>query len=143
YLVFDNVPAWVLGPYCDRRPTLPASDLGFARFRREGRIEVRGPVDRFEGAAACFRDGARQEFDAVVLATGCRFAMPFLPAEVARASAGHPRAEAGESVSWPGLYFIGTPCARGLSSEFLRGIAKDAPALARRIAARLRILLSE
>ncbi len=99
---------------------------------------MRGAVTRFDGAAAQFADGGRQEFDAVVLATGYRFAVPFLPAEVARAPAGHPLADEGESRSWPGLYFVGMPCERTLASEFLRGIREDAPVVARRARSRLR-----
>lgn len=137
YLFVEQLPTWLLGPYCDRRPTLPGVDLGFSRFRKQGLIEVRGPIEIFDGATACFLDGHRQAFDVVVAATGYRFATPFLPKEVARASAGHPRTEDGESLSWPGLFFIGTPCAKSPSSEFLRGVAKDAPALARRIADRV------
>ncbi len=138
YLFFERLPRWLLGSYCGRRPTLPGEDLGFSQFRRAGLIAVRGAVTRFDGAAAQFADGGRQEFDAVVLATGYRFAVPFLPAEVARAPAGHPLADEGESRSWPGLYFVGMPCERTLASEFLRGIREDAPVVARRARSRLR-----
>jgi putative flavoprotein involved in K+ transport len=143
YLFSDVLPRWVLGSFCDRRPTLPATDLGFARFRKQGLIEVRGPIDRFEGKTAHFADGQHADFDVVVAATGFRFDMPFLPAEVARAPAGHPLADDGESRSWPGLYFIGIPCCRSLVSEFLRGIAKDAPSIASRIADRRKMQVIE
>jgi putative flavoprotein involved in K+ transport len=137
YPVFDLLPRWAVGSYCDRRPTLPGEDLGFSHFRGEGLIEVRPGVVRFEGKTAVFPDGARQELDAVVLATGYRFATPFLPARVRRARAGHPLADGGQSRSWPGLFFIGYPCARGLSSEFLHGVGRDAPVVARRVEERL------
>lgn len=142
YLVFDQVPHWVVRSYCDRRPTLPGTDLGFARFQQSGNIAVRGPVARFEGKVAVM-EGAEtaerpgQESDAVVLAPGYSFAMPFLPPQVARARAGHPLADGGECRTWPGLYFVGTPCVRSLSSEFLRGIAKDAPHVVRGVEQRL------
>jgi len=135
--LFEKVPRWLLGSYCDRRPTLPGTDLGFSDFRKHGRVSVRPEVVRFEGCDALFKGGDRQAFDAVVLATGYAFRMEFLPAEVARSSAGHPLADRGESRSWPGLFFVGTPCATSLSSEFLRGISHDAPEVARRIRARL------
>jgi putative flavoprotein involved in K+ transport len=138
YLFFERLPRWLFGSYCGRRPTLPGEDLGFSQFRRQGLITVRPAVTRFEGAAAVFADGARQEFDVVVLATGYRFVVPFLPPEVARAPAGHPLADEGESRSWPGLYVVGLPCARTLASEFLRGIRDDAPVVARRARRRLR-----
>ncbi len=137
YPLFDLLPRWALGSYCERRPTLPGEDLGFSRFRAAGLIEVRPGVERFEGRWAVFRDGQRREFDVVLLATGYRFLTPFLPAGVRRAHAGHPLADEGQSRSWPGLYLAGYPCARGLSSEFLHGIRRDAPVIARRIQERL------
>jgi putative flavoprotein involved in K+ transport len=138
YLFLGRVPRSLLGSYCDRRPTQPAEDLGFSEFQRLGQIAVRGAVARFEGTTAMFGDGARQEFDGVVLATGYRFVVPFLPPEVARAPAGHPLADEGQSRSWPGLYCLGMPCERTLASEFLHGICGDAPVVARRARDRLR-----
>jgi putative flavoprotein involved in K+ transport len=137
YLFFERLPRWLLGSYCGRRPTLPGADLGFSAFRRRGLIEVRGAVAHFEGETAVFADGARLPFDGVVLATGYRFVVPFLPAEVARAPAGHPLADEGEGRSWRGLYLVGMPCERTLASEFLRGIRNDAAVVARRIRWRL------
>jgi hypothetical protein len=80
-----------------------------------------------------FEDGHVAPIDRVIHATGFRFATPFLPPEVRRARAGHVEARHGESVSWPGLFVVGTPCAAHVNSEFLRGIAKDAPQVAERI----------
>ena len=99
-------------------------------------VELAGRTLRLEtGRVAKQADGAvlASYGDTVVLATGYRFEMPFLPKEVIRASFGHPVADECQSRSSPGLFFLGTPCARGLSSEFLRGIASDAPVLARRV----------
>lgn len=129
----ERLPLAFFRGFCASGQTVPASDLGFSRYVREGKIVVTGEVERFEGKTAIFADGSRRAFDAVVLATGYRFETPFLPAEVERAPAGHPRARGGESVSWPGLYFIGFPCSRALDSQYLRGMAKDAEALARRL----------
>ena len=136
YVLATILPKWSLGSFCDERPTLPATDLGFAEFQTAGLIDVRGPVARFDGTTAHFADGRTEEFDVVVAATGYRFDMPFLPPEVKRTFAGHPFADQGECRSWPGLFFIGIPCIRSLISEFLRGIAQDAPALADRVASR-------
>jgi hypothetical protein len=38
-----------------------------------------------------------------------------------------------ESASWPGLFVVGTPCADRLDSEFLRGMARDAATVSRKI----------
>jgi hypothetical protein len=75
----------------------------------------------------------------IVAATGYRYETPFLPAEVVRAPGGHPLTERCESPDWPGLFFVGAPCARKLDSEFLRGIASDAEFVARQIAQRTRL----
>jgi putative flavoprotein involved in K+ transport len=138
YLLFEHLPTWALGPYCGRRPTLPGTDLGFTQLRRAGLIHVYNAVERFEGKSAIFAPEtasgpAREDFDAIVLATGYRFATPYLPPSVGGAPAGHGLAKDCQSVSWPGLYFVGTPCAATLSSEFLRGIARDALRVARLI----------
>ncbi|MBI5200737.1 MAG: NAD(P)/FAD-dependent oxidoreductase [Elusimicrobia bacterium] len=130
----ERLPLFLFRRFCDAGQVVPASDLGFSRFRSEGRVSVKPEVERFEGRTAVFRDGSREDFDAVVLATGFRFDTPFLPDSVKRAPAGHPRARGGESVDWPGLHFIGFPCSRALDSQYLRGMKKDAEALARRLA---------
>ena len=134
-----GLPSWVAPGHCANRPTLPGTDRGFSRLRALGRITVRPALARLDpGGVACFADGARARFGGVVAATGYAFATPFLPADVARAPAGHLLARHAESVSWPGLFAVGTPCADRLDSEFLRGIARDAATVAHTIAARLR-----
>ena len=138
YLAFDYLPRWLFGSYCNRRPTLPGTNHGFRKFRRAGLISVRGRVERFDGHCAHFAGGTQDDFDAIVLATGYQFAMPFLPEAVTRAAAGHPRARGCQSPDWPGLYFLGTPCCRSLSSEYLRGISQDAVHVAESIGRTLR-----
>lgn len=136
---FAWLPRRFLRAYCAGRLSLPGTDLGFRRFRRDGIIAVRGPVARMDRGVAVFADGTREMFDAVVAATGYRFETPALPAEVARAPVyGHPLADRGESRSWPNLFVVGMPCVHRLSSEFLYGIATDAEWVARRIAGRFR-----
>lgn len=132
-VLLEAVPRWLLGSYCDRRPTLPATDLGFRQLVREGRIRVAGAPERFEGSRIVVRGGEVIAPDVTICATGYDFAVPFLPPGVPRAEGGHPLADGGESRAWPGLFFVGFPCARSLASEFLRGIASDAPAVAERI----------
>ena len=134
----ERLPPWLARGYCARLPTLPATDRGFSRLRAEGRVVVRAALEALEpGGRARFGDGSTDTFGAVVAATGYTFATPFLPPEVARAPAGQLVARRNESVSWPGLYVIGAPCANRVDSEFLRGIARDAPLVASAIADRL------
>jgi cation diffusion facilitator CzcD-associated flavoprotein CzcO len=123
--------------------SLPGVDGGFRRLRRAGRIDVRGPVEEVTPRGAVFSDGAAEEFDLIVLATGYRYWTPFLPPEVERMRDGRPRVAGAESVSWPGLFFAGLECSLRLSGGTLRGIAKDAPILAARAAAHIRALGAE
>jgi putative flavoprotein involved in K+ transport len=134
----ERLPPWLARGYCARLPTLPATDRGFSRLRAEGRVEVRAALEALEpGGRARFGDGSTDTFGAVVAATGYTFATPFLPPEVARAPAGQLSARRNESLSWPGLYVVGAPCANRVDSEFLRGIARDAALVVSAIAARL------
>jgi putative flavoprotein involved in K+ transport len=133
-----GLPSWVAPGHCANRPTLPGTDRGFSRLRAQGRITVRPALTRMEpGGLACFADGPRAQFGCIVAATGYAFATPFLPTDVARAPAGHLLARRAESVSWPGLFVVGAPCADRLDSEFLRGVARDAGTVAGAIASRL------
>jgi putative flavoprotein involved in K+ transport len=132
-----GLPSWVAPGHCANRPTLPGTDRGFSRLRAAGRISVRPALLRLEpGGLAHFADGHAARFAEIVAATGYAFATPFLPATVARAPAGHLLAHHTESVSWPGLFTVGSPCAARLDSEFLRGMPRDAATAARAISAR-------
>jgi putative flavoprotein involved in K+ transport len=132
-----RLPTWLDRRRCERPPTLPATDLGFSALCRSGAIAVRPALQAVEGSVARFAGGATEVVDLVVLATGFRHEAPFLPPEVARAPAGHVQAREGESVSWPGLFVLGAPCAVSFESEFLRGAARDAEIVAGKIAARV------
>ncbi|MBK9037219.1 MAG: NAD(P)/FAD-dependent oxidoreductase [Myxococcales bacterium] len=124
--------------WCARGQTVPAADRGFAELRRRGAITVRADLTRLDGARATFADGTRADVDLVVLATGYRFASAFLPATVARWPRGTPRCDRNLSASHPGLFFVGSPCARSAASQYLYGIARDAAAVAPAIARWLR-----
>jgi putative flavoprotein involved in K+ transport len=134
--LIERIPTWAARGYCARPKTTRAFDLGFSRLRAEGRISVHLGAPRIDGALVRLGDGAEVRVSAVVCATGYQFLAPFVPPEVARAPAGHLRARGSESVTWPGLFVVGAPCARGLLSEFLRGISRDTPRLARTLGAR-------
>ena len=134
---WGNLPGFFFRSYCRRWPAIPGTDLGFKAFARAGTIRVLPEFTGFSGRDALFSDGKKERFDALVFATGYRYAAGYLPPDVAREPAGHPAARRNESVSWPGLFLIGFPCAGRIESAFLRGAALDAPPLARRIKARL------
>ncbi|MCE9576001.1 MAG: FAD-dependent oxidoreductase [Deltaproteobacteria bacterium] len=122
--------------FCDGRTTVPGVDRGFHALRRRGAITVRSAPVWFDGDRACFAGGASLAVDRVVLATGYHFAAPCLPPDLERTPGGAPRCTDNESRSHPGLFVVGGPCARSAASQYLYGIARDAQALARRIARR-------
>jgi putative flavoprotein involved in K+ transport len=130
------LPLWTLGSFCDRLPAFPAFDQGIRRMLASNQVNLRGEVRRFDQRVAEFIDGSREEFDVVVLATGYRFHTPFLNIAIERGSRGQPLINKNQSRNCPNLFFVGFPCARIFPSEFLRGIAFDAPFVARHIARR-------
>ena len=133
HLVSHRLPLWSLRSFCDRLPAFPAFDRGFRDLCAAGKITVRPELRQLDQHSAKFADGSRSDFDVIVFATGYQFQTPFLPSAIARGSRGQPLAHNNCSRTWPNLFFIGFPCARILPSEFLRGIALDAPIVARRI----------
>jgi len=134
--LFEWLPRSLMKSYCSGKRSLPGTDLGFSEFRRRGMIRLRPAIARVEGNTVVFADHTREEFNALVAATGYHFDVSFLPREVAHSSDDDnspPLADGCENASWPRLYFVGMPCVRGLNSEFLRGIASDASWVARKI----------
>ena len=122
---------------------IPLVDIGTLELIRQGHIQVRPGIRSIDGSGVAFRDGSRDEFDAIITATGFRPGVArFLDRTVdtenpagKREIAG-PAGQAGER--WPrsrvesanGLYFCGfavTP------AGMLREIGHEA----RRIAAHI------
>ena len=134
---FEFLPRFFFSRLCRRGVHPPAYDNGYRAFVANDRIIELPEVKQIEGRRIKLVDGRSYEVDVIVAATGYRYETPFLPAEVRRVPAGHPIANGCESPDWPGLFFIGAPCARRINSEFLRGIARDAVRVAERIQTRL------
>lgn len=123
--------------HCEKPITFRPIDYGYSDYRRQGVIRECGELLSIDGARAQFADGSQAVCDLVVLATGYKFSLPFVPPEVARTPAGFPVTRRGESVSWPGLFFLGSPCARGVYSQFIHGISQDSRRIASEIRQRL------
>lgn len=64
----------------ERHPTVNSSILDALRL---GQLVVRRGIERYEGNTVQFTDGMREEFDAIVMATGFRISFPFLSRGVA------------------------------------------------------------
>lgn len=110
----------------------PALGLGLARALRRGSLRDLGAITRY-GETVRGEHGALQP-DLVVYATGYRHAAPHLGELVARDGRGEPALTRAAAPGVPGLYVLGVRYGRSLASSFLRGIARDARAVARRIA---------
>lgn len=135
----ELLPRFLFLKRCEAQPTVPATDLGFGRFVREGKIKVMTGLPSLEAAQrlAIWPD-AQVCVDHVICATGFVYALPHMPQGFKlRGSVPHTD-EHGQSTSHPGLFFMGFPCSMGISSEYLRGIAVDATRQAKRIQGYLR-----
>lgn len=133
----ELLPRSLFGKLCDHGVHPPAYNNGYRALVANGQIVEHYGVKQIDGRKITFMNGHCEEVDMIVAATGYRYETPFLPPEITRATAGHPVTENSESTEWPGLFFVGTPCARRIDSEFLRGIARDAVHVAGRIRSRL------
>ena len=102
------------------------------------RREIRrvAAVARYEPQGVIFTDSTRIEPDLVVFATGFKYDTPHLGELVARDPDGWPILSGAESTRAPGLYLLGVRFGRTIASPYLRGIARDARYVARRIARR-------
>lgn len=129
HLPADRLPAAVAGlpdPMNGRR-VMPAL--------RAGQIVRKPGVVRYEGARVVFSDGSEAEPDLVVFATGFRYDVGHLRGVVETDARGRPRVRRCASPATPGLFLLGTRFGRTFASPYLRGIARDARYVARRIAA--------
>jgi indole-3-pyruvate monooxygenase len=114
------------------RRKIPVIDVGTLNRIRAGDIAVRKGVESFNGAEVRFADGMREQFDAVVLATGFTTGLPaLLPDHTSVLDAqGCPR-ECGREAAIPGLYFCGYNVS---ATGMLRQIRLEAMAIGREIA---------
>ena len=111
---------------------VPLIDVGTVRLLKRGQVTVYPGLERFDETGVLFTGGTRQNFDAVILATGYR---PRVDAFLVGASAvydaqGTPLTS-GEETPLPGLYFCGYQVA---ATGMLREIALEAQRIAAALA---------
>jgi putative flavoprotein involved in K+ transport len=85
-------------------------------------------------------EGPRERVDTVILATGYRPALNYLP-EAAFAADGWPLHHRGVSTAFPRLGYVGLPGQTGLASSMLRGVGPDAARVVRRLRQQLGTVL--
>jgi len=120
-----------VGPMTDiaRRRRIPVIDVGTLARMRRGDIVARKGVESFDGREVRFADGTRDEFDAIVLATGYTtgLAAMFPDHRSVLDSAERPLVSGRES-GVPGLYFCGYDV---VSTGMLRQIGIEAASIAK------------
>lgn len=135
-----RLPRFFVRQRCRSGWRFPGIDDSFGSLLASRRIQVRGPLARLDAGTAVFADASPSwSPDLVVLATGYRFELPFLSADLPRSEQGYPLVEHGESPRLPDLFFLGFPCTHGADSQFLHGMARDARTIAATIARRLNL----
>jgi len=93
---------------------------------KQGLIKPVGAAVHFAGVQAIFSHGEPTQIDIVLNCTGYRYATDFLPADVQRYPNGVVVCRHNQSISHPGLFMLGYPCAGAIDSKYLRGIRRDA-----------------
>ena len=135
---------WVAWSGIDRLPLgrRAGSSVGvlddgrYAAAIAAGTPDHRPMFTAFTADGVRWSDGAAEPVDTVLLATGYRPQLSYLP-PAAFASDGWPLHTRGVSTTVPGLGFIGLPGQTGIASATLRGVGRDAHRAVRRLALHL------
>nr|WP_313895767.1 NAD(P)-binding domain-containing protein [Streptomyces sp. KO7888] len=131
----DTLP---VGRFLRTPPTQLVIDDG--RYRAAvaaGAPDLRPVFSAIDGTKATWTDGAIEEIDTIVLATGYRPDLGYLRPLGALDCDGQPRHREGLSTTHPGLAYVGLEWQRSLSSNSLRGVGRDAARVVRRLVAHL------
>lgn len=117
-----------------RGRTAPVLDDG--RYRAAlatGNPDHRPMFTQLDADRVTWPDGTREHLDAIVLATGYRPHLDYLAGTGALDPDGNPLHRAGVSTTVPGLGYVGLEFQRSLASATLRGVARDARHVLRRL----------
>lgn len=115
----------------------PVFDTGiYNNALKSGLLNQRPMFTRFHDDQVEWSDGAREQVDAVIFATGYRPNLPYLKDLGALDSTGMPLHQRGISLTHPGLVYLGVEFQRSFSSNTLRGVSRDAAYVVRAIAGR-------
>jgi len=139
-----KLPTWMLRQHCRRyygnegKPlTEPATHRALTNYVNNGMIKIKSDIKSIEGRRVYFYDDQPGEFDVIICATGYSFNYDFV--NHGESSAQFTKGfEKGASRRWPGLYLMGKSCLFGRPSQFIWGIAHDAPLLSDVIATKLK-----
>lgn len=124
-------------PLASRLADKPAPVLDDGRYRaavKRGRPDRRQMFTAFETGGVRWEDGAAEEVDAVILATGFRPHLPFLEGTGALSQTGEPAHCRGVSSTVEGLGYVGLSFQRSFASATIRGVGRDAAYVLPRLA---------
>lgn len=116
----------------------PVLDTG--RYRaaiRAGRPARRAMFQRFTETGVVWADGAAEDVDVVIFATGYRPHLPYLDPTGLFDGQGRIAQANGLATGQPGLFFMGQPGLRRFASATLRGVGEDAAVVAASVARHL------
>ena len=121
---FDRLPPeWlariVSGP-------LVSDDGVYGAAYTSGALARRAMFDRLDDDGVVWADGAREQVDTVILATGYLPSLGYLRGLGALDENGLPRHTGGISTTHPGLVYLGLEFQRSFASNTLRGVSADA-----------------
>jgi putative flavoprotein involved in K+ transport len=128
----EHLPGRPFGPWLAPRDAMWGTKV--AKPIRRGEIS-QVAIERYEPDRIVLRDGSSLEPDLLVFATGFTHDTRHLGDLVDRDAAAWPIARRAESKRTSGVFVLGSRYARSLASPTIRGIARDAEAIAKRIAA--------
>ncbi|HEU4933309.1 MAG TPA: hypothetical protein VFT48_14595, partial [Pyrinomonadaceae bacterium] len=116
------------------RLTEPMTGRVVMKAIRSGLIKRMPEVSRYDGWKVEFSDGQQLEPDLIVFATGFGYAKEHLKEVVNLDPDGRPLVKNCESTRTNGVFLLGYRFGRTFASPYLRGIARDAEYIAKRIA---------
>ncbi len=129
-----KIPAPVWGPFTAKR--IPLIDVGFVSAVKRGLVQIRPAVVRLSETGAVFADGASEQFDAIIAATGFATGLgDILDVDGVLNESEEPIAGSGSATSAPGLYFNGF-------FHSLRGNLFESNRASRRLARNVRTFLA-
>jgi len=129
----EHIPTGLFG-WRAGRLTEPMTGRAVVKAIRKGLIECSPPVRSYNGWEVEFENGERIEPELIVFATGFRYLLEHLKEVVDLDPDGRPLVKNCESTRTPGMFLLGYRFGRTFASPYLRGIARDAEFVAKRIA---------
>lgn len=137
WVVKSRLDALPLGPWLASPPKQPVVDQDryYSSAITAGRPARRPMFTSLDGNEVTWADGTTEAVDVIIFATGYRPNLDYLAPLGALDPAGTPHHRAGVSTTVPGLGFVGMEWQRSFGSATLRGVARDAAYVARRLRA--------